>query len=89
MPRKRLVAGAMMQRATAGLAGVLGEIPGLQHGDDLVFTIRARHAIGMTQRDDTTLRTGGSGTTGGRGVEVDGVALGTGHGAGGQSRVLR
>ena len=74
----------MMQCAAAGLAGVLGEIAGLQHGDDLVFTIRAGHAISMAQRDEAAFRASGSSAAGDRGVEVDGVALGTGHGAGGR-----
>ena len=68
---------AVAQSTTTRFAHMLGEAASLHHGDDLVLTIRAGHATGVTQGDDAFVARP---VTRGRRFEVYGAALVTAHG---------
>lgn len=68
---------AVVQGAAAGAAHMLGQAAGLQHGDDLVFAVRAVHAGGITQGDKAFIAWSHTG----RGFEIHCAALVAGDSA--------
>lgn len=51
----RLVPRAVVQRASAGGAGMPGEAAGLEDGHDIVFAVRTGHAACRAQREQIPL----------------------------------
>lgn len=69
---------AVIQGAAAGAAHMLGQAAGLQHGDDLVFAVRAVHAGAITQGDKAFVARSHTG----RSFEIDRAALVAAYGGG-------